>query len=115
LLRSGYWADGITVDTLSDTLRVVFEYPLLDPNGDTVFDDLPSFLNQGYNFSVKGRDTAMSEEFQQYMFLNGQKTLLNEYPVSQLGRWTEEGRLQFYFAMRRDTPAPSARGTGFTN
>jgi hypothetical protein len=112
--RSGFWVDGLATNTLSDTFRVVFEYPLLDTNGDAVFDNLPPWMNKGYEFSVTGRDTrTFLEDFRQYIFLNSQKTLLNVYPASQLGRWTQEGRMRFYLTIRRDATAASAHRAGF--
>ncbi|UCG51252.1 MAG: hypothetical protein JSW58_13805 [Candidatus Latescibacterota bacterium] len=111
--RANSWVEGITVNALSDTFRVRFEYPFEDVNGDSVFDNLPPWVNEGYDYIVKGRDTANFEEFSQFMYVNGQKTLINQYTTSSLGRWTQEGSLNFYFVMRRDTPVRSDHQTGF--
>jgi hypothetical protein len=113
--RSGSWVEGATVNALSDTFRVVFEYPLQDVNGDTVFDNLPAWLGKEYDFSIQGRDTGLSEQFRQYVYLNHQKVLLNEYPVWALGRGTEEGNLRFSFDMQRNPAGVAAGRAGFTN
>jgi hypothetical protein len=104
--RSGNWIDGFQIDQLSDTLRVTFRYPGPgpdhDPTGDTVFDNLPSWLNQDYVVTVTGKDIRYGEpEFQQCIFINGEKWVINQYPVGSLGRRTEERSFVFHFRLVR--------------
>ncbi len=99
--RSGSWVDGVTVNELSDTFIVVFSYPFDDLEGDEVFANLPDWLNQGYDFSLMGRDTNTTEPFNQMMFLDGQAQLIEYYNAGVLGRWTDQEHSRFYFAIRR--------------
>jgi hypothetical protein len=101
LMRAGSWVPGSTLNILSDTLSITFTYELTDPMGDAVFANLPGYVNEIYDFVLQGRDTATDQFFSQYMFVNGVQEKINEYPVSILGRWTEERSFQFHFRMIR--------------
>ena len=99
--RAGAWVAGGELNALSDTFEVTFSYPLTDPAGDEIFGNLPDWLDTTYDLVVQGRDTAIGEEFSQYMFINSGKVLLNVYPVSMLGRWTEERTVRFHLRIVR--------------
>ncbi len=99
--RAGSWVPGEELNSLSDTLTGTFSYPLTDPAGDEIFGNLPDWINTTYDMVLKGRDTAIGEEFSQYMFINSNKELLNVYPVSMLGRWTEERTVRFHLRIVR--------------
>jgi len=103
LARAGdTWWNGASIDVLNDYVQVTFHYPLTDPHGDTVFDNLPGYYNTDLTLVIRGRDTAVDEpEFYQYVFLNGVKTLVNVFPSSTLGRWTEERVATFHLQFTR--------------
>jgi len=102
-----WWRNGISIDVLDDEVQVTFRYPgpfsaSPDPNGDTVFANLPGYMNKDLTLVIRGRDTAVDEpEFSQYVFLNGEQSLINQYPASALGRWTEERVATFYLQFIR--------------
>jgi hypothetical protein len=99
--RAASWVPGPTLNALSDTVKVTFTYPITDPMGDTVFANLPAWINKTYDATIKGRDTGLGERFNQYMFVSSQKEMINDYPVSTLGRWTQEGTMRFHFRIVR--------------
>jgi hypothetical protein len=99
--RSDGWVEGVSVNVLNDEFSITFTYGLLDPNGDDVFNNLPDWINRGYDFSIRGRDTGQFEEFDQYVIVNGVRTRVNAYNVNTLGRWTAEEGQRFYFKMQR--------------
>jgi len=103
--RAATWVDGVDKGLLSDTVKVTFSwnpfYPAPDFQGDSVFTHLPAWINKSYDFSVKGRDTENGQQFSQYMWVNGTQQLINSYPTSILGRWTQTGRMRFYFRIIR--------------
>jgi hypothetical protein len=107
--RSGTWVEGSQTNTLCDTIRFTVRYSYLgDPGGWNAWRSLPDWLNQSYDVSMLGRDTGPSDEFDQYMFVNGAKTLINSYSIASLGRHTEEGSMRFSLLMSRDDVASSA-------
>jgi len=101
------WRNGVSMDVFDDRVEVTFRYPgptsaSPDPNGDTVFANLPGYFNQDLTLVIVGRDTAVDEpEFSQYVFLNGVRWLLNRYPAASLGRWTEERVARFHLQFKR--------------
>jgi hypothetical protein len=103
--RAASWVEGVDVGVLADTFKVDFTwnpfFPAPDIQGDSVFANLPTWLNMDYDFTVKGRDTRNGQQFAQFMFVNGRQDLINSYPTSQLGRWTQEGRMRFYIRIIR--------------
>lgn len=99
--RSGYWAEGLEVNALSDTIRWVVEYPVADVNGDAVFNNLPVWIGRWYDFSVVGRDIPKNEMFEQYVFFYREKQLVNSYLTDLLGRWTAPGSQRIKFSIVR--------------
>jgi hypothetical protein len=103
------WRNGVSIDILDDKVEVTFRYPGLahpqlppDPNGDTVFANLPGYFNKDLTIVIKGRDTAVDEpNFSQYVYLNGVRTLVNQFPSASLGRWTEERVATFHLQFKR--------------
>ncbi|MCK5408263.1 MAG: hypothetical protein KAJ37_12430, partial [Candidatus Krumholzibacteria bacterium] len=64
--------------------------------------NLPSWLDQELTFFLLGRDTSTNEgDFQQSIFINGQKTIINQFASSDLGRWTEERVFAFRIRLVR--------------
>jgi hypothetical protein len=100
-MYSGVWKHGSALNELSDTMRVTFTYPLSDPMGDEVFNNLPEWINKTYDATLMGRDTETGDIFYQYMFVNSYKELLNVYSVSLLGRWTQEETMRFHLRIVR--------------
>jgi hypothetical protein len=98
--RSGStWYDAAELNALDEDVEVTLRYH--DPAGDTVFADLPGYLNRDLTLMVTGRDTAVDHEFEQFAFLNGERTLVNAYPDGELGRWTEERAVTFHLRLVR--------------
>jgi hypothetical protein len=138
LARAGEtWVTGDALNSLDDTFELTFRYPscntdpddptLADPCGDTVFANLPAFLNRDLTLYLTGRDTGVDEgEFSQFMFYStvapnakgshgrAEKVLINSYPTAVYGRWTEEKVFTFHFRMIRD-PEPPAHQPGDCN
>jgi hypothetical protein len=109
LARSGPgWYPGAEPGRLDDTFEVTFRYPSglvsgePDPNGDTVFANLPGYVGRTLTLTLLGRDTDVDETFAQWVFLGEVEPLLvNEYPTGNLGRWTEERTVTFHLRMVR--------------
>jgi hypothetical protein len=103
--RSASWVEGASRNVLSDTFKVTFSwnpfYPAPDIQGDSVFANLPEWINQTYDFEIRGRDTRNGQQFAQFMWVDGKQELINSYPTSLLGRWTELGRMRFYIRLIR--------------
>jgi len=101
------WFDGAEINFLNDVIswKVYYPGPFTpnpDPNGDTVFANLPTWLNEDLTFFVMGRDTEFAEpEFEQFIFINGDKQLFNVTPAASLGRWTEEKVFSFRITLVR--------------
>ncbi|MCK4774867.1 MAG: hypothetical protein KAT30_08770 [Candidatus Krumholzibacteria bacterium] len=93
--------DGdMQVNELDDVIIYKTLYP--DTLGDSVFENLPSWLDQELTFFLLGRDTSTNEgDFQQSIFINGQKSIINEFASSDLGRWTEERVFAFRIRLVR--------------
>jgi hypothetical protein len=97
--NSGFF-DGAVIDVLDDRVTVTRYYPLTDPMGDTVFDNLPTWFDDDLEFIVTGRDTPQwpFQEFHQWIMLNGTKNDINVFPDNGLGRQTQE--VAFTFQVR---------------
>ena len=99
--RAGAWVLGQDISVISDSMKVTFSYSPLDPTGNEIFADPPSWVNKTYDLVIKGRDTFVGEEYRQFMFIQGAKVLINSYPHSNLGRWTGEETLRFHLKFFR--------------
>ncbi len=109
--RSGLWVDAAEVNALCDTVRLTVRYSLFDdPGGSMAWEALPDWLQRGYDVAVRGRDTKSTDEFDQFMFVNGMKTLINRYLTAALGRETQEGTTSFNLTIVRDDPVAHAQG-----
>jgi hypothetical protein len=100
--RSGSWADGMTVNVLRDSvvLEVRYEWSFVDSTSSKeAWRNLPDWLNRGYDYSMQGRDTKSTDVFRQYMWVDGVRTLLNEFPTGVLGRRTVQRQLPFYIGI----------------
>ena len=105
------WVNGGHPNVFEDRVTVRFDYPgplstdpPPDPLGDTVFDNLPSWLNQDLTLVIWGRDTYTnggSGTFTQYVFLNGQRYAANVFAADALGRWTETKTYTFHIRLKR--------------
>lgn len=103
-LRAGFWSDGLVNDALNDTFGVVFRYdfdPVNNPGGIVDFNNRADFYDQEYAFTVRGRDAAAVDDFEQFMFLNGDKTTINKFNTSTLSRMTAQAGFNFYFTLQR--------------
>jgi hypothetical protein len=102
--------DGETqVNVLDDVIRwrkLYPQFPVADPNGCTVFEDLPSWMNDNLTFFLLGKDTLAQSiyEFDQGIFINGIYSVLNQFPDAALGRRIEEQ--SFAFVVRLVRPGP---------
>jgi hypothetical protein len=127
LARAGEtWVDGDGLNHLDDTFEATFHYPSYftgsdDPCGETVFENLPDYVDRDLTVMLTGRDTAVDEgEFSQYVFLaevppgakglhgQSEKFLINRYPTAIFGRYTEERSFTFRIRMIRDPECPAS-------
>jgi hypothetical protein len=103
---------NLVINTLNDEIRWKVYYPGPftpaseggpDPMGDTVFDNLPSWLGQNYTVVLKGRDTPARSvsAFDQIIFINGNPTLINSFGDASLGRHTQERVFAFRIELVR--------------
>lgn len=94
------WFDGLQVDVLDDVIRWRVRYP--DATGDTVFENLPTWLDEDLTVFLMGRDTPLNAgEFYQSLFINGEEQILNVFPTATLGRWTQERVFAFRITLTR--------------
>lgn len=99
--HAGAWTDGKTVNAFADTFKLVVRYPLnTDPTGDIARSMLPSYFNKGYTFSLRGRDLASTQRFDQIIWLYGEPVTQNSFNTSTLGRLTGWRSYDFFFAMK---------------
>lgn len=107
LARSGpSWvtADGLNIldDTFTETFRYGSFLTGADAAGDSVFANLPGYLDHDLTVVLLGRDTAVDEpDFEQYVTMSGDPVLVNLYPTATFGRWTQEETFTFHFRMVR--------------
>lgn len=102
LKRSGFWTDGLTQDAFADTVRLVRRYPFGDPvAASESFATLPSWLNVDYDFTIRGRDAALADKYDQFMFVDGEALKLNTLNTASLARWTGNRAQRVYIGMRR--------------
>ncbi len=100
--RSGVWADVATVNSVCDTVSLTVRYTFFDPAAEQeAFANLPDWVNRSYDFAIRGRDTRSTDEFDQLIYVNGTRTLINRYAIGMLGRETGEGRMTFYLGVVR--------------
>jgi hypothetical protein len=99
---------GLVLNNLNDQVRWKVFYPgpfspNPDPMGDTVFDNLPSWLGQNYTFILKARDTRIrsAAEWEQTIFINGVPRLINAFGDASLGRQTKERVFAFRIELVR--------------
>ena len=99
---------NLVINELDDEVRWKVFYPgpfsaNPDPMGDTVFENLPPWLGQNYTFILTGRDTPAhsSSQFEQFIFVNGQRFLINMFPDASLGRRTQERVFAFRIELVR--------------
>jgi hypothetical protein len=99
--RSRAWVAGPTPNVLADRYEVLYRYDLVeDPGGGEIWADPPTFWNKEFEFDIYGRDID-KDEFEQFVFVNGEKKKLNSYQAGQLGRWTEHKTFRFYLKVVR--------------
>ncbi|MFQ6676641.1 MAG: hypothetical protein ACE5LH_09935, partial [Fidelibacterota bacterium] len=127
--RSGGWVRTVEVNVLNDRFQATFVYPWWDESASTIFNDPPNWIGVeradtnyavGYTYSVRGRDTDLSEQFSEFIHLRNpyldpalfqcpldprvqvaEKVLQNELFVGSLGRMTGWGRMDFYLKLVR--------------
>ncbi|MEE9271211.1 MAG: hypothetical protein V3V49_13235, partial [Candidatus Krumholzibacteria bacterium] len=110
--RAGFqWVPALETNALCDTFTWPVRYPMDDVNGDTVFSSLPDFIREfpgqppirGWRFSVTGRDSGPSDTFQQYVLLDGEQQLVNQFNTKDFGRRTSSsfGFQRFFITLTR--------------
>lgn len=126
--RAESWVNGSALNELDDVFEVTFRYPISDVNGDAIFNNPPSWvgLKTGtqdtailYEMKLRGRDTELGETFKEEIWLKrattiefgcppdpqepiSERSIQNDYPTAQYGRWTAEGTYRFYFQLVDD-------------
>jgi hypothetical protein len=90
----------------SDITGPAVGYPNGDIYGCTVFEALPSWLDDEMTFFLLGKDTLAQStyEFDQGIFINGVYNVINQFPDASLGRRTEQQ--VFAFVVRLVRPGP---------
>ncbi len=104
LARAGEtWVDGLSLDVLNDGFQITFRYADTDSATiDAIFAGLPDYFGQDLTVILVGRDTEVDEpSFDQFVFLNGVKELVNSFPTASFGRYTREVMYTFHFRMVR--------------
>jgi hypothetical protein len=107
LARSGpSWVSADGLNLLDDTFTATFRYGSFltgeDAAGDSVFANLPGYLDHDLTVVLLGRDTAGDEpDFQQYVTMSGDAIPVNYYPVARFGRWTQEKTFTFHIRLVR--------------
>ena len=87
---------------MCDTVKLTVRYSFFDdPGGRNAFENLPAWLNRSYDFTLRGRDTKSTDQFDQFIFVNGVKTLINSYNSSAFGRETDTGEMGFHLTIAR--------------
>jgi len=99
--RAGSWVEGVADNTLSDVFTWEVRYPIDDITGDTVFADLPLWINRGWDFAVRGRDSGLTDSFEQSVRVNGQTIAVNEYISREYGRRSSTGFQRFFIQLTR--------------
>ena len=109
LNQSGFWADGMTINVLADTVKLSrrYKWDPVDPSyWMEDFARLPGYLNTEYDFTVRGRDLALTDIYEQFMYVrpnpadvNSTKLRLNTYNASPVARWSGLGGQRFYLAV----------------
>ena len=100
--NSGSWTDATIINTVCDTVKFTVRYAFLDADAErTAWENLPDWLHRGYDLRICGRDTRSLEVFNQYMIVDGQRTLINRYNTGTLGRKTETGTTRFDLTITR--------------
>lgn len=96
------WQDGIVVNEFDRRFEITYRYEIAtDPGGRSFWADPPSFWNKEYGVKIQGRDIGSDSEFQEYIFINGSRVLLNAYQGTPLARWTETGQFRFFLKVTR--------------
>jgi hypothetical protein len=100
--------DGAEINVLDDSsIRWLVYYPgpftaNPDPNGDTVFDNPPGWLNDDLTLYVAGNDAStVSRQSEQSIFLSGRENIIDTFAASTVGRWTEERVVTFRIRLVR--------------
>jgi hypothetical protein len=99
--RAGSWVVGVADNTLSDVFIWEVRYPIDDVAGDTVFANLPMWINRGWDFAVRGRDSGPTDSFEQSVRVNEQTIPVNEYTSREYGRRTSTGFQRFFIQLTR--------------
>jgi hypothetical protein len=102
LANSGMWTEAPVVNSLRDTVMLKVKYSYTDdPGGTAAFAALPDWVHQSYDMSIRGRDTGSTQQFNQYMYVDGERARLNRYDTAAMGRQTEEGSMRFHLTIVR--------------
>jgi len=98
--RADAWVDGITTETLLDTHTFVALVPFGDTDGDDLFNNLPAWANEAYDFTMTARDLPLDAVFDQYVIYDGLRRLTASYTADKLAA-TDSDEFNFYLRLRR--------------
>ena len=111
LNQSGFWSDAMTVNVLADSVRLVrrYRYDPADPSyWQEDFANLPGYLNQEYDVTVRGRDLGLTDIYEQFIYVRPDpfpepvvKLRLNTYNTSPVARWTGLQGQRVYLTMKK--------------
>lgn len=99
--RANAWVPSLQQNALSDTVVWEVTYPEADINGNTVFANLPEWINRSWDFAVTGRDSPVSGRFDQVLLIDGVEHAIESHAVADYGRRTQTGFQRFSIRLDR--------------
>lgn len=105
----GGWVNAVTTNRLNERVGLRFDYPgpfkpNKDPLGDSVMAHLPDWFNDDLTVYIWGRDTkakGLEGAYEQVVYLNGARYVVNAFAGGSLGRLTETKSFTFHVRLIR--------------
>ncbi len=98
----GAFRESPVPDSFSQRFEAQYVYNKnTDPGGASYWAIPPSFWNSEYDFSIYGRDIAATDQFQEFIFVQGSKVLTNQSPAAPVARNTETARFRYFLKVTR--------------
>ncbi len=96
----GGWRES-SPNAFDQRFEIQYRYPETDTGGASIWVDPPRFWNTLYEFSIQGRDVAAGVLFDEYMFVQGNRSLLNSTVASESAHRTEVKKFRFFLKVKR--------------
>lgn len=97
----GGWRASGGPNVFTERFEARYRYPDSDTGGASVWADPPGFWNSGFEFSIQGRDIGTGAFFDEYMFVEGNRELLNSTIASESAKRTEIKKFWFFLKVER--------------